>query len=81
MSNVSFAKDFQGITIENMIGAPLVAAARANAMIAREQVNFILDHCFTKDEEGYHPVIIRFSLTKNFVKNGKADMSSATVFF
>ena len=81
MNNVSFAKDFQGIAIENMIGAPLVAAARANAMMAREQVNFILDHCFANDEAGYHPVMIRFSLTKNFVKNRKADTSSVTGFF
>jgi hypothetical protein len=81
MNTVSFAKDFQGIAIENMIGAPLVAAARANAMMAREQVNFILDHCFANDEAGYHPVMIRLSLTKNYVKNGKADVGSVTGFF
>lgn len=81
MSTVSFARDFQGMAIENMIGAPMVAAARANAMMAREQVNFILDHCFTSDEEGYHPVMIRLSFTKRYVKNEKAELSSVTGFF
>jgi len=67
MNKVSFANNFHSVAIEDMIGAPLVSAARANAMMAREQVNFILDHCFLADEEGYHPVMIRFLFTKNSV--------------
>ena len=81
MANTTFSKDFRGLTIDAMIGAPLVATARANSMMAREQVNFILEHCFTSDEQGYHPVMIRMSLTKNFVKNQKSDMDSVTGFF
>jgi hypothetical protein len=81
MANTSFSNHYQGINIDNMIGAPLVATARANSMMAREQVNFLLNHCFSSDENGYHAVMIRMSLVKNFVKNGKAEVGSVTGYF
>lgn len=81
MTNTSFSSDFQGINIDNMIGAPLVATARANSMMAREQVNFLLNHCFSSDENGYHAVMIRMSMVKNFVKSGKTEVGSVTGYF
>jgi hypothetical protein len=81
MANNSFSNEFQGINIDNMIGAPLVATARANSMMAREQANFILTHCFTNDEKGYHAVMIKMSLTKNYVKTKKTEIGSVTGYF
>ncbi|MCA6414792.1 MAG: DUF2589 domain-containing protein, partial [Cytophagales bacterium] len=81
MANNSFSNEFQGINIDNMIGAPLVATARANSMMAREQANFILTHCFTNDEKGYHAVMIKMSLTKNYVKTKNTEIGSVTGYF
>ena len=55
--------DSKGLDIESLISAPLVAASVANSMMAKEQARFIMDFCFTKDGENYHPVMINMSIT------------------
>ncbi|HEU4717322.1 MAG TPA: DUF2589 domain-containing protein [Bacteroidia bacterium] len=56
--------DYSGSDIAAIIGAPLVAAAHANAMMAREQIKFLMSFCFSKTGEVYEPVMIRMSMTK-----------------
>ncbi|MGD1845735.1 MAG: DUF2589 domain-containing protein [Salibacteraceae bacterium] len=53
------------LDIESLISAPLVAAATANSMMAREQAKFILDFCFAKNGGNYRPVMIAMSLSRS----------------
>ena len=58
---------YSGVDIAGIIGAPLIAAAHANSMMAREQIKFLMDFCFTKKGEVYEPVMIRMSMTRAVV--------------
>ena len=67
---VSMAKQFSGLPIKHLIGAPLVAAAQANNMMAMTQTKFLLDTCFTSPENGdeiYKPIMIKMTLTRSVV--------------
>lgn len=66
-TNVSLAKEFSGLPLEHLIGGPLIAAARANSMMAMEQAKFIMDYCFYQKEDGYHPIMISMTLTRSFI--------------
>lgn len=56
------------IDIESMIGAPLVAASKANVTMVTGQTRFLLEYCFHKDDKGtYSPVMIQMSMTKGVV--------------
>jgi hypothetical protein len=59
--------DYSGSDIAAIIGAPLVAAAHANAMMAREQIKFLMSFCFTKKGDVYEPVMIRMLITKSVI--------------
>lgn len=67
----SMAKQFSGLPIKELIGAPLVAAAQANNMMAMSQTKFLLDTCFVikqvGDREVYKPVMINMTLTRPVV--------------
>lgn len=45
---LSMAQEFTGLPMDSLIGAPLTAAATANASMAVTQTQFMLDTCFTK---------------------------------
>lgn len=65
---VSMAQQFTGLPMGDLIGAPLKAAAEANAMMAVTQVNFLLNTAFFVDENGdYQPVMIKMSLTRGLL--------------
>ena len=44
------SQQFSGLPMEDLIGAPLNAAAKANAAMALTQTKFLLDTCFAKLE-------------------------------
>ncbi len=68
---VSMAEQFTGLPMDSLIGAPLNAAANANAAMAVTQTKFILDTCFSKTENGeYKPVMIKMSLTRGVITPG-----------
>lgn len=69
------------LDIEEIIGAPLVAAARANSMMLREQTKFLMDFCFNKreNEDIYDPVIIQMSITRGVLVPGEGSGDSAKV--
>ena len=54
----------QGLPIEGLLAAPFLAATHANAQMAKEQAQFLIDFCFSKDGDVYHPVMVKLSLTK-----------------
>lgn len=45
---LSMAQQFSGLPMEDLIGAPLNAATKANAAMALSQTKFLLETCFTK---------------------------------
>jgi hypothetical protein len=52
---VSMAQQFTGLPMEDLIGAPLNAAAKANAAMALTQTRFMMETCFNTelvDEKG-----------------------------
>jgi hypothetical protein len=75
---VSMAKQFSGLPMKELIGAPLVAAAQANNMMAVTQTKFLLETCFAikknEDKEIYKPVMINMTLSRPVIN---ADGSEA----
>ena len=53
------------MSMESIIGAPLIAASKANSMMQAEQLRFLLDTCFTVREAGSEalsPVMVKMEL-------------------
>lgn len=65
---VSMAKQFSGLPMRELIGAPLVAATQANNMMALSQTKFLLETCFALKTDGekeiYKPIMINMTLTR-----------------
>lgn len=72
------AKQFSGLPMKELIGAPLVAAAQANNMMAVTQTKFLLETCFSLKKQGekeiYKPIMINMTLTRPVIN---ADGSAA----
>lgn len=71
--------DYRSTDIAGVIGAPLVAAATANSMMAREQVKFLMDFCFQKTDNTYEPVMIRMSITRAVVEPTTGSQTQPTI--
>lgn len=73
---VSMAQQFTGLPMDSLIGAPLNAAANANASMALTQTKFMLDTCFQKKEisgssptaYNYDPIMIKMSITRGVIQ-------------
>lgn len=76
---VSMAQEFTGLPMDDLIGGPLNAAARANASMAQTQTQFLLDTCFSKIEGGYTPVMIKMSITRGVVIPADEAGEAATI--
>ena len=61
------------LNIESIIGAPLVAASKANVMMLTGQAQFLLDYCFTKEEGSdlRQPLMIEMILSQPVVDHTK----------
>lgn len=61
------------LNIESIIGAPLVAASKANVMMLTGQAQFLLDYCFTKEEGSdlRQPLMIEMVLSQPVVDHTK----------
>lgn len=88
---ISMAQQFTGLPMEDLIGGPLNATAKANAAMALTQTKFLLETCFNKvvKEEGsddkkitrtsYSPVMIEMSLDRGILTpTQKADGTNET---
>lgn len=73
---VSMAEQFTGLPMGDLIGAPLKAAADANAMMAVTQTKFLLDTAFSKEGENgtekYVPIMVEMELTRGVLSPGTA---------
>ena len=79
MANTINPGNYQGngIDIEGILAAPFIAAVKANSMMARDQIQFLMDFCFAQDGEVYHPVMITLSITRHEIvqqSNGEKEM-------
>lgn len=63
---------FDKVSLDQIIGAPLRATAAANAMMAKEQIRFIMDFCFRKHHDYYEPVMIEMVMTTSKVEPGES---------
>jgi len=82
MKNLKSKKIHSGISIDQLLAAPLVAAANANSSMAKKQTVFLMESCFDRystnedDDEDevqdyvYHPKMVTLSMTKNVIKPG-----------
>ena len=72
------AKQFSGLPMKDLIGAPLVAASEANNMMALSQTKFLLETCFELKSDGereiHKPVMINMTVTRSVIN---ADGSEA----
>lgn len=71
------AKQFSGLPLTALIGAPLKAAADANGMMAKSQIALLLDTCFEVADEksaALKPIMISFDIERAVVNQ---DGSSA----
>ena len=84
---ISMAAQFTGLPMNDLIGAPLKAAAEANATMAMTQTQFLLDTCFTRKEikdsdpkeYNYTPIMITMSLTRGVIVPSKDEDDKPTV--
>ena len=74
-------QQFSGLPMEDLIGAPLNAAAKANASMALAQTKFLLETCFAKCKKedtnpttgektvrySYSPIMIEMSLERGVI--------------
>jgi hypothetical protein len=64
------AEQFTGLPMQDLIGAPLSAAAEANGMMAVSQTRFLLDTAFSlvkgtgEQPDSYTPIMIKMSLVR-----------------
>ncbi len=63
------SREFSGLPLKALLGAPLKATADANAMLARSQTQFMLSTCFEKKpdadgQERLSPKMIQFKLER-----------------
>lgn len=63
---ISMAEQFTGLPMDDLIGGPLNAAAKANSMMATTQTKFMLDTCFNYDEATnvYTPIMVTMTLKR-----------------
>lgn len=68
------------IDIESIIAAPLVAASKANVVMATGQQQFLLDFCFEKKDDGsYEPRMIKMVMKKGVLIPGENRDVPATI--
>jgi hypothetical protein len=75
---LSMAQQFSGLPMEDLIGGPLNAAAKANAAMALTQTKFMLETCFNKTEDGktYKPIMIAMALERGVIGYKKTEVNN-----
>ncbi|WP_024610160.1 DUF2589 domain-containing protein [Pseudoalteromonas sp. TB64] len=84
-SLVSMAQQFSGLPMKSLIGAPLNAAADANANMAMTQTQFLLETCFQPvnkdDKEGgiRRPIMVKLEITRPVIDQNTGESSDPAV--
>ncbi len=82
----SMAQQFTGLPMGDLIGAPLMAAAKANNQMAVTQIKFMLDTCFNVKSTGtgddkkdnYEPIMINMKMTRSAISQSGQDANGTT---
>ncbi|GAA4457990.1 DUF2589 domain-containing protein [Rurimicrobium arvi] len=70
MENNNQNYSHQALSIEKLMAAPFIAAADANAKMAREQAKFLMDTCFEQNGDSFRPKMVSLSMTRSSANNG-----------
>ncbi|MEZ7278175.1 DUF2589 domain-containing protein [Pseudoalteromonas sp. 68 DY56-GL68] len=76
---VSMAQQFSGLPMKSLIGAPLNAAADANANMAISQTRFLLETCFqpvsdeNKDDGTRQPIMVKLEVIRPVIDENTGD--------
>lgn len=62
--------EFSGSPIDDLIGYPLVAMAKAQSMMAKEQLRSLLEICFNYNNGVYEPSLLQMMVTRSMIKPG-----------
>lgn len=63
---------YKGTTIDQLLAAPFIAATSANSVMAKKQLDFLMEQCFEQDKDGsYSPKLITLTMTKSMINTGK----------
>ena len=60
---------FAGIHIDDVISKPLISIARAESMMAKEQIKLIMDSCFDFNDGVYSPILLKMTVSKNTIES------------
>ena len=63
--NDNEALNHHAILVENLLAAPLIAAASANSEMAKKQAKFLMESCFDSDNGVFSPKMISMSVQSN----------------
>ncbi|WP_199609096.1 DUF2589 domain-containing protein [Flocculibacter collagenilyticus] len=78
------ARQFSGLPLKALIGAPLKATADANGMMARSQTQFVLSTCFNQSDEEpdiLSPVMVKFKMERQVVDESGQPSDSVAMNF
>lgn len=70
---------FSGSFLNDIIGRPLISIARAQNMMAREQVKSIMESCFHFDGEVYQPILLKMTVTRSSVTSDTNNQDFAAI--
>lgn len=59
------------LDLNSLVSAPLIAASKANEAILKQQTQFMLDTCFTVDEDTRTPVMVKMRLSRTSIDYSK----------
>lgn len=63
--------EFSGLPIYDIVGQPLIAVARAQSMMAKEQLKAMMESCFRFDGNVYDPILLKMNVTRSSVEPGR----------
>lgn len=63
--------EFTGLPIYDIIGKPLVAVARAQSMMAKEQLKSLMESCFHFRNGVYEPILLKMIVTRSAFEPAK----------
>lgn len=64
--------EFTGLPIYDIIGKPLVAVARAQSMMAKEQLKSLMESCFHFHNGVYEPILLKMIVTRSAIEPSKS---------
>ncbi|GCC51437.1 DUF2589 domain-containing protein [Chryseotalea sanaruensis] len=64
----NYKYEFAGLPIYDIIGKPLIAIARAQNMMSKEQLRTMLDACFKYHNGAYEPIMLKMVVTRSFLE-------------